>query len=53
VLAEDVFSPIDLPSFNQSAMDGYAIIYDEKNKITKNNNVIITASIFTSLKFKF
>ncbi|MCX6185521.1 MAG: molybdopterin molybdotransferase MoeA [Bacteroidetes bacterium] len=25
VLAEDVYSPIDLPSFNQSAMDGYAV----------------------------
>lgn len=25
VLAESVFSPIDLPSFNQSAMDGYAV----------------------------
>jgi len=32
VLAEDVFSPIDLPSFNQSAMDGYAIAAKEKNK---------------------
>jgi molybdopterin molybdotransferase len=25
VLAEDIFSPVDLPSFNQSAMDGYAV----------------------------
>lgn len=25
VLAEDVFSPIDLPSFDQSSMDGYAV----------------------------
>lgn len=25
VLAEDIFSPIDLPSFDQSSMDGYAI----------------------------
>lgn len=32
VLAEDVFSPIDLPSFNQSAMDGYAVAVNEKNK---------------------
>lgn len=24
-LAEDVFSPIDMPPFNQSAMDGYAV----------------------------
>jgi molybdopterin molybdotransferase len=26
-LAEDIFSPIDMPSFNQSAMDGYAICF--------------------------
>jgi molybdopterin molybdotransferase len=32
VLAEDIFSPLDLPSFNQSAMDGYAVSSDEKNK---------------------
>ncbi|HMR90616.1 MAG TPA: molybdopterin molybdotransferase MoeA [Saprospiraceae bacterium] len=25
VLAEDVYSPIDIPGFNQSAMDGYAL----------------------------
>lgn len=25
ILAEDVFSPVDLPPFNQSAMDGYAV----------------------------
>ena len=25
VLADDIFSPIDLPSFDQSSMDGYAI----------------------------
>lgn len=29
VLAQDTFSLIDMPSFNQSAMDGYAINYDE------------------------
>lgn len=28
-LAEDVYSPIDMPSFNQSAMDGYAIYFDD------------------------
>src|SRR5688572_7238801 len=27
VLAEDVFSPIDSPPFDQSAMDGYAFAY--------------------------
>lgn len=33
VLAEDILSPIDLPSFNQSAMDGYAVATEEKNKM--------------------
>ena len=32
VLAEDIFSPIDLPSFNQSAMDGYAVASVDKNR---------------------
>ncbi|MEL4307556.1 molybdopterin molybdotransferase MoeA [Joostella sp. CR20] len=30
-LAEDVFAPIDLPPFRQSAMDGYAISFSETN----------------------
>jgi len=28
-LAEDIFSPIDMPPFPQSAMDGYAVNYDD------------------------
>ncbi len=28
VLSKDVISPIDMPPFNQSAMDGYALFYD-------------------------
>ena len=28
ILAEDVISPINMPPFNQSAMDGYAVNYD-------------------------
>lgn len=30
ILAEDVLSPIDMPPFDQSAMDGYAIHYSEE-----------------------
>ena len=26
ILADDIFSPIDIPSFDQSAMDGYAVV---------------------------
>lgn len=29
VLAEDVFAPVDLPSFDNSAMDGYAVRTDD------------------------
>lgn len=29
ILAEDIKSPIDMPPFAQSAMDGYAVNYDE------------------------
>lgn len=30
VLAEDVYSPMNMPPFRQSAMDGYAIIYSNQ-----------------------
>lgn len=29
VLAEDVFAAVDMPAFNQSAMDGYAFLYED------------------------
>jgi molybdopterin molybdotransferase len=29
VISQDIFSPIDLPPFNQSAMDGYAIAFKD------------------------
>lgn len=32
VLAETVYSPIDMPPFRQSAMDGYAFIHGEKHQ---------------------
>ena len=28
-IAKDVFSPVDFPSFRQSAMDGYAFRFDD------------------------
>lgn len=31
VLAEDIFAFIDIPAFNQSSMDGFAIRFDDKN----------------------
>ncbi|HON18285.1 MAG TPA: molybdopterin molybdotransferase MoeA [Salinivirgaceae bacterium] len=33
VLAEDVFSDIDMPPFNKSAMDGYALRYSDIHKV--------------------
>jgi molybdopterin molybdotransferase len=35
VLAEDVFSPVDMPLFNQSAMDGYAVAAGSDNNFFK------------------
>jgi molybdopterin molybdotransferase len=32
VLAEPLYSPIDMPPFRQSAMDGYAFIHSEKHQ---------------------
>ncbi len=29
ILAEDLYSPVDMPSFDQSAMDGYGIRFDD------------------------
>ncbi|MEQ8323414.1 MAG: molybdopterin molybdotransferase MoeA [Vicingaceae bacterium] len=40
VLAEDVLSPIDLPGFDQSAMDGFALIRADLNKGTREFDVI-------------
>ncbi len=37
-LAEDIFSPIDMPGFAQSAMDGYAFSwrgYEESGKMER------------------
>lgn len=36
VLAENVYSPIDTPPFNQSAMDGYAFAFDHWTRETLN-----------------
>ncbi|MBP1838899.1 gephyrin-like molybdotransferase Glp [Formosa algae] len=39
ILAEDISAPINMPSFRQSAMDGYAIIWSEDSyyKITEES----------------
>jgi len=40
-LAENVYSPINMPPFHQSAMDGYAVLYDDKHL----NNFILVDEI--------
>lgn len=42
VLAEDIFSPIDVPSFEQSAMDGYAFDFES---IVQNTPIAIAGII--------
>ncbi|WP_299778598.1 gephyrin-like molybdotransferase Glp [uncultured Formosa sp.] len=39
ILAEDISAPINMPSFRQSAMDGYAIIWSDKTdyKVTEES----------------
>ena len=39
VLAEEIFSPIDLPAFSNSAMDGYAVRSEEVGAATRENPV--------------
>ena len=40
VLAEDVYSLINNPPFNKSAMDGYAVMYEDTNESEKVLQVI-------------
>lgn len=41
VLAEDLKSNIDLPPFDRSAMDGYAILAEDTNNASKDNPAIL------------
>ena len=41
VLAEDVVSPIDLPPFDNSAMDGYAIQYQDSADAMRSNRSLL------------
>ena len=51
VLAEDVFSPINMPPFRQSSMDGYAFIHSEKIRNFKIINEI-QAGVSTNIKLQ-
>ena len=37
VLADDIISPIDLPPFDNSAMDGYAIHFEDSDNACPEN----------------
>ena len=41
ILAEDVFSPISVPTFNNSAMDGYAVNAADLKNADKNNPIVL------------
>lgn len=40
ILAEDIHSPIDVPSFDNSAKDGYALKFDAESEFFKLKNTI-------------
>lgn len=44
ILAEEVKAPIDLPLFNASAMDGFAIHHEEAPAVFKNVGVVAAGS---------
>lgn len=41
IISNDVYSPIDLPNFDNSAMDGFAIRYDETSMASPENPVLL------------
>ncbi|MCY3779808.1 MAG: molybdopterin molybdotransferase MoeA [Chloroflexi bacterium] len=45
VLAEDIVSPIDLPPFDNSAMDGYAIHYEDSAGSSREHPVTLSVSM--------
>ncbi len=49
-LAEDVLSPSDYPPFNQSAVDGYAINFSDREKNLKVQTIISAGSDTQSIK---
>lgn len=46
VLAEDIYSPIDMPGFEQSAMDGYAIAFDD---LAQANSIMVIGESYAGI----
>jgi len=44
ILAKDVFAFTDIPSFRQSSMDGYAIIFSDRNKSLQLSGTMMAGS---------
>ncbi|MFC4636328.1 gephyrin-like molybdotransferase Glp [Dokdonia ponticola] len=44
-LAQDVVAPVSLPSFRQSAMDGYAVRFRESGNNNKNNTFTLIGEV--------
>lgn len=45
VLSEDIISPIDLPPFDNSAMDGYAFRYEDSADASQSNPTTLTVAM--------
>ena len=53
ILAENIYSKISLPPFKNSAVDGYALLKQDLNKIPKKiNNIRVAAGDTTNHKIK-
>lgn len=54
ILSNDIYSPIDLPSFDNSAMDGFAIKYIDSNLASVDNplSLLVKATIAAEVKEK-
>uniref|UniRef100_UPI00262B2C29 molybdopterin molybdotransferase MoeA n=1 Tax=Otariodibacter sp. TaxID=3030919 RepID=UPI00262B2C29 len=48
ILAEDIFSPLNVPSFDNSAMDGYAVRVED---LAENNTLIVAGKAFAGNPF--
>jgi molybdopterin molybdotransferase len=48
VVSKNIFSPLDLPPFDQSAMDGYAIIADD---FLRNKSITVTGEVSAGKNF--
>ena len=51
VLAEDIIAPTDVPAFPKSAMDGYAIIYEEGRNEYIVDGIIGAGVVWAFLKY--